>query len=92
MESIAPYAPKIHVDQNAPGPLKRALYLLAMETVRAQHALEGRRGREYAANLHKETDAIFGTVRMQPGQESRRVAITWGQDTARGAELAKLAM
>ena len=77
---LAARSPAICLSPDAPWPLKRAAYLLAMELVRAEHRLQGRQGREYAAGLRARCDALIRTIDMPPAESDRRIIISWREN------------
>jgi len=71
--------PRIHLDEDAPWPLRRAAHLLAMEIVRASYRGRGLEGREYAERLLEECQAMIVAADMPPGEGDRRIIISWGE-------------
>ncbi|HJN17828.1 MAG TPA: hypothetical protein QGH10_20175, partial [Armatimonadota bacterium] len=86
---IARRAPAIHLSPEAPWPLKRAAYLLAMELVRAEHRLRGRQGREYGEGLMERCDALIRTTEMPGAEADRRLIVSWREDADVVAEVAR---
>ena len=77
---MARLKPKIYLSADAPWPLKRACYLLAMEIVRARHRNRGQLGGQYGLGLRKKCEALLTTVAMPADEAGRRVIIAWKQD------------
>jgi len=69
--------PTILIGKDAPWPLKRAAYLLAMELVRAKYRYEGKYNQAFAVNLTDESGALFKTIQMPKSEGSQRLIITW---------------
>jgi len=72
--------PRIFIGKGAPWPLKRAVYLFAMELVRAKYRYDGRYDDEFAVNLREEADALFETVELPEEEASQRLFISWEED------------
>ncbi len=85
---LARQNPRICLSADAPWPLKRACYLLAMEIVRAQCRNRGQLGGEYGRNIRSECEALLKTVAMPDAEASRRVIVSWKQKPAAMAAIA----
>jgi hypothetical protein len=79
---LARQNPRIYLSADAPWPLKRACYLLAMEIVRARYRNRGQLGGQYGQNIRSECEALLRTVAMPAAEDSRRVIISWKEKLA----------
>lgn len=77
---LARRQPRIHLDFDAPWPLKRAAYLLASELVRAEYRARGLQGRQYGEGLRERADALFAEVPTPAGEAERRVIVSWSEE------------
>ncbi len=82
--------PKILIGKDAPWPLKRAAYLLAMELVRAKYRYEGKYEQAFAANLTEEAGALFKTIEMPYSEKARRLIVTWMEKAPENEKAAAL--
>jgi hypothetical protein len=85
---MARQKPKIYLSPDAPWALRRACYLLAMETVRARYRNNGKLGDQYGKNIRKESEALLATVTMPDGDAGKRVIVAWKQNPQAVAKIA----
>ncbi|MCL5270131.1 MAG: hypothetical protein M1457_06185, partial [bacterium] len=80
--------PHIYLAPDAPWPLKRAAWLLAMELARAGRRDEGILYPAYLKTLRQDAEGLFRTISMPAGEGDRRIVIAWQDAEKNIADLA----